>query len=180
MHMTIFVNVRLCSQEAVRPLLFAEETRLAKRRAYICKRVAAALAVTKGCRTEKQRVEHHTILGAVMPAEGDEMLDATAAELGFKYGKRKGRERAATKAFKKRVAFDAAAATLDIAVQPPLAGTPLRVGEVVLCRGEPAELVMLEQRMHVDPSEALPPFTVTLTLALALALTLAPSPNPSP
>ena len=124
--------------------------------------------MTKGCRTEKQRVEHHTILGAVMPAEGDDMLAATAAELGFTYGKRKGRERAATKAFKKRGAFDAAAATLDIAAQPPLAGTPLRVGEAVLCRGEPAELVMLEQRAHADPDEELPPFTVALTLALAL------------
>ena len=45
MHMTIFGNVCPCSQETVRLLLFAEETRLAKRRAYICKRIAGALAV---------------------------------------------------------------------------------------------------------------------------------------
>ena len=125
------------------------DVRKAAVREYVCSRVRAALAVTKGCRSERQRVEHGTLLAAVMPRAEDHMLDAVAEELHFRYDKRKGgRERAATKAMATRAAFDAAAATVDVFpphrvvnVFDPMAGwNPICEGEAVLCNGQPAEL----------------------------------------
>lgn len=76
-----------------------------------------------------------------MPANGDGMMGSVAEELQIRFGKRDGRERAATKCMRRRATFDDAAATLKVATQPPMAGTPLQVGENVLCQGCIGELV---------------------------------------
>lgn len=80
-----------------------------------------------------------------MPRTRENMLDPISKELNFKYGKRKGREYAATKAVQRRQAFDAEAETLRTPTKPPMAGVPLRVGEKVLCRGHVAELLSIEE-----------------------------------
>jgi len=90
--------------------------------------------VTKHCCTEQQRLEHGVLLGGVMPAKGDTKLEAISKRVGFKYGKRKGRLRAASKAHARRVEFDAAAQVKR----------PLQVGDAVLCRGTLGELAALE------------------------------------
>lgn len=69
------------------------------------------------------------------------MMTSVANVLGLNFGVRKGGvERAASKAMKCREEFDKRAAAARIAHHPPMAGTPLQVGESVLCRGQPAEL----------------------------------------
>lgn len=133
--------LRAFLQERVVNHLTGAEAARAKTYEYICGRVAAALSVTKSCATLQQWVEYSTILAAVMPAREDTMMTAVADVLGLRFGIRGGRERAASKALRRRAEFDERSRSMQIAREPPMAGTPLQVGEVVLCRGQLAELV---------------------------------------
>ena len=121
-------------------LLFADQLHAAELDSYIVDRYKAGLTVLKtAAGAVQQRSEYHIGLGLGMPHTDDrETLDAVCKRLGVSHGKRssKGRLKASSQAFAQRSVFDAAAAQLE---------APLTVGEPVLCRGEPAELVELEQ-----------------------------------
>lgn len=134
----VMLTTHLKVEASLQTLLFAKDIAKAKTQSYICERLAAAIDSIKPCRTEAQRLEYSIILAAVMPREEDGMLDATAQELNFKYGKRRGREYAATKAMSRRKVFDAVSKKLDTETHP------LRPGETVLCQGQIAQLVTLE------------------------------------
>lgn len=131
--------------DSIKSSLFKEEMHANEVRKHICERLKAALSVCKSCHTEEQRQEYGILLASVMPAEGVNMMDAIAAVLSFKYGRRKGRARIATRQCEVRRQFDIEAAVLPIFPrQPPLAMmNPLCPGEIVLCRGEKAEIAQI-------------------------------------